>query len=104
MTDAVRIDHPVPGHWLLRLVPNGPEVPAVIQFEADPRGAKVLLAYIVDRPVALNEVWLRRKRAITQDEYVFQMSVHDYARQWEPHSPLAHPTRKVDLNLMAPEF
>lgn len=93
-----RIDSPVPGFYLLRLVPGGPEVPACLCFEADATGAKVMVAYILNKPVSIAEVWHRRSRVIDQDDYRLAMAKYDYETRWLPGSPLANPERKVDLS------
>lgn len=95
---ARRIDQPSVGHFLLRLVPGGPEVPACICYESDARGERIMAAYICNERVSVDAVWLQRSRPIDQAEYVYRLKIFDYAVKHEPNSPAANPREKIDLN------
>lgn len=79
MRESRDITKPLPGFWMIKLVKNGPEVPACIRLvhtTADPDclsnlmdRSPFLAAWIGNRTASLDEVWQRKGRAITAEEY-----------------------------------
>lgn len=114
MKEARPIDRPSPGHWLIRLVKGGPEVPARIYRHAtahEPGDAAnvmerpaFLVAEIAGEPAELDDVWLRSGRAIDEAEYRFQIADHAHARAFRPRDAKAEPRRAIDLLAVALPF
>lgn len=105
MSAPRRIDRPEPGFWLVRLVRNGPPVPAAImwvQTTHDPvtgepmDRSRFLAAYIDGKPTSLDDVWLRRGTPIDQREYEFRVADAEWVRQNAPNEPAANPTRRIN--------
>lgn len=84
---------------MMRLVSGGVEVPARIY-----RQGELLLAMIRGEPCGVNEVWLRRKRAIDEAEYEFQMSRAEWADAYDAGSARANPRKRVNLMRLKPPF
>lgn len=108
-----RIDQPECGHWMLRLVKNGPLVPAAImrvhttrhpETDEPMERSPFLAAFIAGRPAAIDDVWLYRGQPITEAEYRFRVADLEWAVEHAPHEPIANPRRPVDLATMAPPF
>lgn len=88
------ISNPLPGFWMIRLVKNGPEVPACIVREAtahepgDPSNVMErpahLVAYVAGDPVEPSAVWETRGREITESEYRYQLADLKWRKQYEP--------------------
>lgn len=112
MNQGRRIDRPEPGHWAIRLVKGGPEVGACIRWEhttAEPGRptnmmdrSPFLAAYINGEPVALQDVWTRRGRHITPDEYRHLVTDRQWCATYAPHLPEANPRKPVDLRNLPP--
>ncbi len=105
MSAPRRIDRPEPGFWLVRLVRNGPPVPAAImwvQTTHDPvtgepmDRSRFLAAYIDGKPVGLDDVWLRRGTPIDEAEYRFRLADAAWAREHVPSEIAANPKRSID--------
>lgn len=102
------ITRPAPGFWMIRLVRGGPEVPACIVYETtthepgDPSNQMerpgCMQAYISGEPVALHVVWETRGRAITSQEYAYQIADQRWHEANAPVAPKANPTDAIDLN------
>jgi hypothetical protein len=100
------IDRPEPGYWLVRLIKDGPWVPAAIvrvQTMHEPgepdnlmERSPFLAAEIAGDTVAVDEVWQRRGQPITADEYVQRVAQIKWARQHAPHDPIANPRERID--------
>lgn len=90
---------------MIRLVKNGPEVPACIVRKAtehepgDPSNVMErsahLVAYVAGDPVEPSAVWEIRGREITEPEYRYQLADLQWRRQYEPRR--AEPTIAIDL-------
>lgn len=117
---------PQPGFFKLRLVRQGPWVPAIIwqpcpmiepeplEATSDPadwchptdpwRGPRWLRARIGDDEADPLEVWMRGKR-ITAAEYHHRVALAAWATVWKPdEAPEANPRAKVDLTKQAALF
>lgn len=115
-TETRDITKPQPGYWMLRLTRGGPEVPAAIirvdlshepgnpENQLDRWPLERLVAYIGGREVPIERVWERRGRAITKDEYSFQLADAAWARQHAPDEPKANPEQRIDLNAIKTIF
>lgn len=109
-----RIDKPEPGFWMLKLGRNTPEVPACIRlvqatFEpGEPTNlmdrSPSLVALIRGKIVPLSEVWERRGRAITEQEYDYQLRLAHWADETGEPTPLAEPQAPIDFNALKPLF
>lgn len=104
------IGRPEPGYWLIRLVRNGPPVPAAImwaQTTHDPvtgepmDRSRFLVAVIGGKPAGLEDVWHRRGRPIDEAEYRFRLADAAWAREHAPSDAHANPTRSINP-LVAP--
>ena len=101
------ITRPEPCFVALRLVKNGPEVPACIQWvqtRAEPGNfvnlmdrSGFLCAYIAGELVSPYQVWERRGRPITEADYKFLLSDMRWASRHAVHEPIANPKQPVDL-------
>lgn len=100
MSEPRRIDSPRISFWMTRMVRGGIEVPACIAFEPDANGNPVLVARLRGDVVDTDEIWLRRGREITKDEYEYQLALAAWADDHEPDSPRANPTKPINLNSM----
>jgi hypothetical protein len=114
MSDERAVSMPTEGHWLIRLVRNGPPVPAcirLVQTTVEPgeptnhmERSPFLAAFINDEPVAIDRVWLVRGRPINEGEYRYRCAVTDWAIEHAPDTPEATPTKRVDLARIAPIY
>jgi hypothetical protein len=110
--DTRVIDRPAPGFWAVRLAGGAPEVGAAIllvhtTFEpAHPTNlmdrSPSLAAYINGFRVSLGDVWERKGRQISEDEYRFLIADRDWARRYAPRSAEANPHQKADLRALPP--
>ena len=101
------ITRPEPCFVALRLVKNGPEVPACIQWvqtRADPNfptnimdRSGFLCAYIAGELVSPYQVWERRGRPITKEEYKWMLDDQQWTQKFSPYEPKANPRQPVDL-------
>jgi hypothetical protein len=99
---------------MVRMAKGAAEVPARIAWErtehepGDPSNlmdrSPILTARINGELVAVDEVWLRRGRAIDQAEYDFQLADVAWARQHAPSDPKANHRDPVDLTSAPPLF
>jgi hypothetical protein len=106
------LERPRPGYWLVRLVGDGPEVPAALIYEQtlheplEPENvmdrSPQLVAYLAGRVVSWREVWERRGRPISRAEYDFQLADLRWAQAHAPAEPKASPTRPIDLKVAPP--
>jgi hypothetical protein len=102
-----RVDMPECGYWMIRLVKGGPEVPARIyahatQYEpGNPDNVmerpSFLVAEISGEPAEVDSVWLRKGREITEREYNVALIDQRFARTFAPATPVANPTKRIDL-------
>lgn len=113
-----RIDQPMPGWFVTRLVRGGPDVPAVIWLgcpwvqphdDIDPflwcwphDRSRRLHAAILDRPVNPDRVWTGRQ--IPRAEYEHLMELWAWAKVHAPHEPIANPDRPVDSRSLPAMF
>lgn len=118
MREPRDISKPHPGYWMLRLAKGAVEVPAaiilhppVIYEPGNPlnkldRGVRqpYFCAYINGEPFAIDRVWLRRGREITEAEYRFQVKDVEWARTHAPRDPKAMPDKPIDLFTTKPPF
>jgi hypothetical protein len=105
---------PQPGFWLIKLVKNGPPVPACIrwvQTTHEPGNAdnpmersRFLAAEINGQPVDIDRVWLVRGREIDGGEYRYRCAVTDWAMDNAPESIEASPTKSFNLATAAPVY
>lgn len=63
-----------------------------------------LAAFINEEPVALDHVWLRRLRPITEAEYRYRCADAAWLRQNEPEHPAADPTKRIDHLTVRPPY
>lgn len=109
-----QINNPLPGYWLIRLIRNGPPVPAcikVMQTTHEPgepenrmERSAFLAAFINGQPVDIDRVWMVRGQPITQQEYEYRCAVTDWAMVHAAQSPEAQPTKRIDLAHTAPVY
>lgn len=109
-----RLGHPEPGFWMIRLAKNGPEVPAAVkrlQTTYEPGNPTNLMerspfiaAFIRGEVVAPARVWETRGRSISELEYEYQLRLARWANVTDEITPLAEPTKAVDLNAIPPLF
>ena len=114
MSDARAVSMPAEGHWLIRLVRNGPPVPAcirLVQTTAEPgeptnrmERSPFLAAFINEEPVDIDRVWLVRGHPIAAAEYRYRCAVTDWAIRHAPETPEATPTKRIDLARIAPIY
>lgn len=107
---ARAIDHPEPGHFRIRLVKNGPWVPACIRMEPprDPITGEFLdrsfrlVPYLIGVPIMgrTQDRWSCRiwnfGRPITKGDHDYLVDWIRWARVNEPHRPECHPRRSID--------
>ncbi len=108
-----RIDKPEPGHFKMRLVKQGPWVPALIYrpcpLELEPETFQHidrwphLKAEIDGMPASVDRIWTSG-RDIPVAEYLFLKADRAWVRQYAPHLPEARPEEAMDLNKLAPIF
>lgn len=103
-----RMDRPEPGYWLMRLVRNGPRMPAAIFWHettgepGEPENTmhgtrpRFLSAMIAGKVVALDDVWLRRGDTITKAEYDFRVADAEWSRQHALDEPQAQPHKPIN--------
>lgn len=110
-----QLEKPEEGFWIVRCVKGGPLVPACIVmlstwFEPevpenrDMERPSHLGAYISGQPVATREVWLRRGRVITREQYdalIAEIRENISANRYDPRTT---PFRTVDLSRVAIPF
>lgn len=111
MTETREMGRPEIGFWMVKLTKNGAEVPASI-FWCDHEPG--LPENKVDQPyldgeaagerIPPEDVWHRRGRSITEDEYRFQLADVLYCKQHLPSDPKANPKEKVNLRQVALPF
>lgn len=114
MTDAIVLDRPEPGFWMLRLAKGGVDVPARIfrhSTTAEPGNPgnamdrpAFLFAEILGDLVDLEAVWHVRRREISPAEYRFQIADFAHAREWRPGDPKATPREALDLTKLPPLY
>ncbi len=107
------INRPEPGFFKMRLVKNGPWVPALIYrpcpIELNPETFQAvdrvyhLEAAIDNMPVNVDRIWLSGRR-ITAAEYLYLRADRAWVRQYRPDLPEANPMQSVDLNAQPPIF
>lgn len=105
--DSRQIDRPRCGYWAVRLTAGAPEVGASIQWEQttfEPgehmnlmERSPILTARLDGRIVTVEEVWTRRGREISPEEYFWLIEDRKWARRYAPHLPEANPTKAADL-------
>lgn len=61
-----------------------------------------LAAYINGEPVAVEDVWTRRGREITPEEYGHLVADRQWCATYAPHLPEGNPKKAVDLRKLAP--
>lgn len=108
------IAHPEPGFWMIRLVKDGPRVPARIfrhtttHEPGNPENLmerpSFLCAEILGHLVRLDRVWLRSGVPIDAAEFEFQMQDFQHAAAHRPADPKAAPKKRVDLTLIPPVY
>lgn len=96
------------GYWLIRLVKNGPLMPACIVwhetlFEPDyPENRmdgtrpRFLSAMIADEVVSLDRVWLTKGEEITEAEYKWRCADRAWALEYASDEAIANPRKPVD--------
>lgn len=102
------------GYWLIRLIRNGPLVPACIQRvqtmhepgepENTMERSPFLAAFINGEPVHIDRVWMVRGQPIAEAEYKYRCALTDWAQQHAPDMPEATPTKRIDLAQIAPVY
>ena len=118
MRDALG-DHPVlisgkPGHWLVRLVPGGPSMPARVYYvRTEPGDPSPLLDDLIERPIETwaeiggracspEEVWARQGTPITARQYEAAMSEIETARFAGRYDPRLYPREPIDAAALPP--
>lgn len=118
----VDLNNPIPGHYLVKLVRNGPDVPVRIRrtchctihggsanaphdWRDDCDRYPPIAAEIAGEPVPVERVWPgAAKKPIDAKEFHYRMAVRAWAIQHAPDSPEANPRQPVDLNRMPTLF
>jgi hypothetical protein len=108
------LDKPRPGYWMLRVVKNGPLVPAAIFLrpyveETDEPDASMerhphYEAFIGGESVPVEKVWHRKGEPITEREYLYQLSDQAWARQYAPDEPKAQSQTPINHLTVKPPF
>lgn len=101
------LNRPEIGFWMIKLVRNGPEVPASIQWERteyEPGNSEnrmersaILTARIAGEIVPWERVWHTKGRRITAQEYAYRVADHKWAREHAPEEPTANPDKPINL-------
>jgi hypothetical protein len=99
-----KINDPQPGHWMVRLVRDGPEVPAKIErIDHEPGNpankldtGPVMFALIAGEPVDPLAIWHSRGRPIDAVEYAYQLADYLWCRDHAPDEPKANPRAPID--------
>lgn len=102
-----QIDKPTPGFWLVRLVKNGPRIPASIvlvktTFEPKnplnsmPDRSPFLVGYINGEIVDPGRVWQMRGEPISEAEYAFRCRDAAWAKEFAADEPAANANRPID--------
>ena len=112
--EARVIGQPEEGYWLVKLVKNGPRVPACIrrvETRVEPgepanrmERSAFLAAFINGEPVAIDRVWEVRGEPISRQEHDYRVAVTDWAIKHAPDEPEAEPTKRIDLNALPPIY
>ena len=115
MTRPISLATPRVGFYLVRLVKDGPQMPAVIfrpcPIEPDPETFQwidrraPLQAAIAGEEVPMGRVWPHCARwPITHAEFVYRTKVIEWAETYAPSAPEARPREAVDLNRLESIF
>lgn len=109
-----QMDKPEEGWWLVRTSQKAPWCPACIRLietwhepgipENRMQRSPHLAAFISGRPVATAEVWNRRGKVITREQYdslIAEIKSNLFANRYEPRST---PYQPVDLSRVAIPF
>lgn len=107
MTETRIIDSPQPGFWMVHMGRQKPEAPAAImrvQTLREPGNevnrmerSPFLVGYLAGGVVDWFDVWTRRGRPISEDEYEYRLARTDWAKQYAPTLPEANPNKQIDL-------
>lgn len=110
-------NRPEPGYWMIKLVRNGPLVPACVRMTEtthepgnesnDMTGTRSpqLAAFILDEPASLDRVWTAVKHAyIDEKEYQYRVELARWAKQHSPEEAAAQPRKPIDLLREPPPF
>ncbi len=115
-----RIDAPVPGYFVLRLVSGGAQVAGRIHRtccctvnggdaqDAHPWDGTCdryprMEAEINGRPAEVDRVWTSGQD-IDEAEYNYLIADREHARRHRPDSPEANPHQAIDFNVLQPPF
>ena len=106
MTEHRDISKPEPGHWLVRLVKNGPRIPAAIvrhctiMEPGNPLNkmdrSGFLVGYINGEIVDPGRVWEMRGEPISEAEYAFRCRDAAWAKEFAADEPAANANRPID--------
>jgi hypothetical protein len=99
---------PEVGYYLLRLVRQGPLVPAQIVcvdglWHAEIDGVAYAAAADPAEAPKVFDIWLRAART-TPEEYAHLLVVAEWARKHQPDHPAANPGKPISLGNMPPLF
>jgi hypothetical protein len=102
------ISRPQPGYWLIKLGKGRPWTPCCIlrlktrHEPGEPSNpmerSSFLAAFINGEAVNLDDVWLKRGRAISKAEHDYQVADVAWLMQYAPDDPKGRPTEAVDWN------
>jgi len=96
---------PTCGHYAIRVVKHGPEVPAKIECAGAMWAVTILdKTETHDDPAqirSLDQIW-PYGRSITKADYDFLLARYHYCLRHEPHSPFCNPTKPISLAAMPP--
>lgn len=107
MTEQSRpVDRPVPGFYLVRIVPKGPFVGAAIMMHDD--GAwSVMRDGVTEGPAddpwslpLMHHVFLGR--VSTAEEVQFRIGIKRWAEIYAPNHAAANPTKAIDIDKLIP--
>lgn len=112
MTEPLRMNDPIPGHYLRRLVRNGPLVPVKIYYVDGDRDddGELMSDQLLCCEVAGDRAdpflqWLYcAGHATTEEDYNYRMAILRHVQEHEPDAPERTPTVAVDLSRMKPLF
>lgn len=103
--ESRRIDQPVPGYYLIRLIRHGPKVPAMLAYSEDEGWYAVINGKVVSNPPNFDwakaymvvNVWLGQP--IDQQEYDRLMAL-----RFQKQHPNSSPDKKIDLTKLPSIF
>ena len=117
MTEPRRPTKPVPGHYLLRLVPRGWETPCQIfevggRFSCEIDGETIPGSWTSEELEPIWADWLTAQtdhpmvklqahgRACDLGEYLYRIEYKKWAAIYQPQHPCVNPLKPINVNLL----